>query len=67
VRDYIDAMRRILAEATVLRDSGDPVLSVVGTRIVSIVVDTLLELDPTLTNPWDLLARVDQAEDGGGD
>jgi hypothetical protein len=48
-------MRRVLADATLLRDGDDLVAAVVGERIVSIVVDALLELDLEFTDPWDLL------------
>jgi hypothetical protein len=62
--DAIDGMRRMLSEAALLRDSQDLIAAVVGERIVSILVDALLELDLEFIDPWALLARSEALDVG---
>jgi hypothetical protein len=52
----IDGMRRMLREAALLRENEGLIASVVGARILSILVDALLELDLEFVDPWTLLA-----------
>lgn len=49
-------VRRMLADARELMADDNALVSVSGERVVAIVVDLLMEIDPSGTpDPWDLL------------
>jgi hypothetical protein len=59
-QDAIQDMRDLLARAKPLCASNNPFVRVAGERIVTILLDTLVELDMTLVNPWDEVPALQQ-------
>lgn len=50
--DPVHQLRSALTIAKELRSSKHPLVARVGTRMVAIVVETLYEIDPKLTDRW---------------
>ena len=48
----VEALYALLESAKALRGSQHAIVSVAGERIVALLVDTLYEVDMTMTDPW---------------
>lgn len=60
-QDAANEARRMLVDAHALMANENPLVSVSGERIVAILVDLLMDIDPTeTTDPWGLLMQAEE-------